>query len=105
LAKLAIVLEVKTKPGMRGRLRASWDRHLRPQLQDPGSAQSLYLVCEDSSDHDKLVLIEVYDDSSMMEANASQSWFQAYLHEVAPLLDGRPRMTLATPVWAKGLAV
>ena len=100
-----MVLEVKTKPGKRDQIRAAWDQYLRPQLEDPDSAQSLYLVCEAAGDTDTLLLIEMYDDPSRMEANASAPWFQDYMAEAAPLLDGQPRMILGTPVWAKGVAV
>ena len=103
--KLAIVLEVQAKDGKRDEIRAAWDRHLRPQLETPDSAQELYLVCEDASDPDRLLLIEVYSDPSRMQANAGAPWFAEYMREVGPLLDGQPRMMSGRPVWAKGIEV
>ncbi len=103
--KLAVVLEVKAQAGKRDELRARWDRHLRPQLESADSAQELYLVCEDTDDPDKLLLIELYGDPRQMELNAATPWFAAYMQDVAPLLDGQPRMATGRPVWGKGVDV
>lgn len=103
MEKLAVVLEVKTRAGTRDQVLAAWERHLRPQLESPDSAQELYLVCEHASDPDTLLLIELYDDPSRMQANARAPWFADYMREVAPLLDGQPRMVVGQPVWAKGI--
>lgn len=103
--KMAVVVEVSAKDGKRDEVRALWNRHLRPQLERADSAQELYLLCEDASDPNKLLLIELYDDRSRMLANAEAPWFHAYMQEVAPLLDGQPRMSIGNPRWAKGVAV
>lgn len=103
--KVAVVVEVSAKVGKRDEVRALWNKHLRPQLDLPDSAQELYLLCDDASDPNKLLLIELYDDPSRMRANAEAPWFRAYMEEVAPLLDGQPRMTMGNPRWAKGVAL
>ena len=105
MGKLAVVVEVTAKDGKRDEVRALWDKHLRPQLERPDSAQDLYLVCDDASDPNKLLLIELYNDPSRMRANAQAPWFHAYMQEVEPLLDGPPRMSMGNPRWAKGVAV
>jgi len=103
--KLAVVVEVTAKDGARDEIRALWDRHLRPQLERPDSAQELYLLCDDAADPNGLLLIELYNDRSRMDANAQAPWFSAYMQEVSPLLAGRPRMRLANPRWAKGVTL
>lgn len=103
--KLAVVVEVRAKEGTRDEVRALWDKHLRPQLERPDSAQELYLICDDAGDPNKLLLIELYDDPSRMRANAEAPWFHAYMQEVAPLLDDQPRVSMGHPYWAKGVAV
>lgn len=103
--KLAVVVEVNTHAGKRDGVRVLWDKHLRPQLERPDSAQELYLVCDDANNPNKLLLIELYNDPSRMSANAEAPWFRAYMQEVGPLLDGQPRMSLGKPRWVKGVAV
>jgi quinol monooxygenase YgiN len=105
MEKLAVVVEVATKDGKREEVRMSWDKHLRPQLERADSAQELYLLCDDPTDANKLLLIELYKDPARMDANARAQWFSDYMQEVAPFLDGQPRVSMGSPRWAKGIAI
>jgi quinol monooxygenase YgiN len=102
MAKLALVVTVRTQPGRRDEVRALWDRHLRPRAE-ANPAQELYLFCEDAEDADAFHLIEVYAEPEAAEENARAPWFADYMREVGPLMAGRPSMVSARPVWAKGL--
>jgi quinol monooxygenase YgiN len=102
MAKLTLIVSVRTQPGRRDDVRALWDRHLRPRAE-ANPAQELYLFCEDADDADALHLVEVYGDPAAAQENARASWFADYMREAGPLIAGRPGMVSARPVWAKGL--
>ena len=104
MRKTALILRVKARPGRRDELRALWDEHLRPRAE-ANPAQELYLYCYDVEDPDTIHMVEVYGDRDAMAANASTPWFGEYMRVAAPLIDGRPEMITAEPVWAKGYAL
>lgn len=103
MVRTALVISIRARTGRRPEVREVWDRHLRARVEEC-VAQQLYLVVEDEADADALHLIEVYNDPTVAQRNASAPWFAAYLREVGPLLDGRPTMLSGGPVWSKGLA-
>lgn len=104
MAKTALILTVRTKPGRRDELRALWDEHLRPRAEENG-AQELYLYCYDAHDGDLVHMIEVYGDPEEMQRNAQATWLAEYMRAAAPLIAGPPRMVTAEPKWAKGYAL
>jgi quinol monooxygenase YgiN len=97
---VAAVITIRTLPGKRGELRALWEQHLAPRVLD-SETQQLYVVVEDSGDHDVLHLLEVYSDGTQMARSGAQPWFAEYMAAAAPLLDGTPVMTSGLPVWVK----
>jgi quinol monooxygenase YgiN len=104
MAKLTLIVSVRTQPGRRDDVRALWDRHLRPRAE-ANAAQELYLFCEDADDADAFHLVEVYGDPAAAQENARAPWFADYMREVGPLMAEAPSMVSARPVWAKGIAL
>jgi quinol monooxygenase YgiN len=104
MSKVTLIVSARTQPGRRDEVRAVWDRHLRPRAE-ANPAQELYLFCLDEDDADAFQLVEVYSDVEAAQANARAPWFAQYMREVGPLIAGRPAMTTARPVWAKGFAL
>lgn len=102
--RTAILITLRTGPGLRGKLRSVWDKHLRARVETC-DAQELYLVVEDQADPDVLHLVEMYNDPQQAQANAAAPWFADYLAAAAPLLGGPPVMATGVPVWAKGVPV
>jgi len=102
--KTTLILKVRAQPGKRDQLRALWDEHLRPRAE-ANAAQELYLYCYDTEDPDAVHIVEVYGDPAAMAQNAGAPWFSEYMRAAAPLIDGRPEMATAEPVWAKGYAL
>jgi quinol monooxygenase YgiN len=96
----AVVITIRTLPGKRGELRAVWEQHLAPRVLD-SQAQQVYVVVEDSGDHDVLHLLEVYSDGAQMARNGAQPWFAQYMAAAAPLLAGPPVVASGLPVWVK----
>lgn len=104
MTKQTLILTIRTKPGRRGDLRATWERHLRARVE-ASEAQELYLFCEDLDDPDVVRLVEVYNDPAALQSNAQSPWFGAYMQDAAPLLAGPPDLARTETVWAKGVAV
>jgi quinol monooxygenase YgiN len=100
--KTAVIVTIRTKDGRREQLRSLWDAHLRQRVE-ASSAQEVYLVVEDAGDPNVLHLLEVYNDPSEMQRNATAPWFADYMKQVQPLLAGPPSMVTGSPVWTKGV--
>ena len=100
--KVAVLVKTKTQPGKRDEVRRLWDVHLRPRVE-LNAAQEVYFFCEDAHDADTFYLFEIYSDPDAMSANAGSEWFAEYLQAVGPLLAGQGEVSVASPVWTKGV--
>lgn len=103
MGDIAIIVTSTAKPGRRDDVRAVYDELLAPRAT-ANDAQEVVVWCDDLHDPDTFHLFEVYRDTESMGANAQAPWFAAYLARVGPLMAAEPRMAMATPRWAKGLA-
>jgi len=100
MAKVALFIKSKAKPGKRDALRALWEKHLR-DLAAANAAQEVYFYCYDNDDPDTFCLFEVYSSAEALAANAQGEAFGAYMAEAGPLLDGFPEVRQTTPMWIK----
>jgi quinol monooxygenase YgiN len=99
MAATAIIVRSRAKPGKRDELRVAWDRHLRPEIEsDP--ARLLYLYLWDSDDPNASVLIEVFAEGASPPP-PDAPFFQRFMQEAAPLLDGMPAVQQTEVVWSK----
>ena len=101
MAKLALFIHTRAKPGRRPELQALWEKHLQARIES-NPAQEIYLFCTDNNDPDAFHLFELYADPAELKANAVQPWFAEYMREVEPLLAEPPTVSVTTPAWAKG---
>ena len=104
MAKVALFIKTKTKPGKRDDVRNLWEQYLKSRAE-ANTAQELYVFCYDNNDPDTFLLFEVYNDPAALDENAKSDWFASYMEKVGPLLDGMPEVNMTTPVWAKGATV
>lgn len=103
MSKVALFIKTKTQPGKREEVKALWEKHLKPgAVANP--AQAVHVFCFDA-DPDTLYLFEVYVSQEALYAAGQSPAFAAYLQEAMPLLAGQPEVGMATPLWAKGLAL
>jgi quinol monooxygenase YgiN len=101
MAATAMIVRSRAKPGKREELRASWDKHLRAETEsDP--ARLLYLYLYEADDPDAYVLVEVLAEGASPPP-PDAPFFQRFMQEAAPLLDGMPAMQQTEVAWSKGL--
>jgi quinol monooxygenase YgiN len=100
VAKLAIIIKGKARPGRRDEVRTLFEQHLAPRaVANP--AQEVVVWSADNTEPDTFYLCEIYGDSMAMEANARAAWFAEYMDAVSPLLATQPELMTATPMWMK----
>ena len=100
MAKLAIIIKGRARPGKRDEVRTLFEKHLAPRAV-ANAAQEVVVWSADNAEPDTFYLYEVYGDSTAMEANANAPWFAEYMGAVGPLLATQPELMTATPMWMK----
>jgi quinol monooxygenase YgiN len=97
----AMIVRSRARPGKREELRAAWDKYLRAESEsDP--TRLLYLYLYDADDPDAYVLVEVLAKGASPPP-PDAPFFQRFMQEAAPLLDGMPAVQQTEVVWSKGL--
>ena len=97
-----MIVRSKAKPGRRDALRAAWDKHLRAATEADHS-RLLYLYCFDADDPDAHMLVEVFRDG-VGPPPPDAPFFQEFMRDAGPLLDGMPVVQRAEVVWSKASA-
>jgi len=100
MQELSLFLTVRTQPGQRDAFVALWLQHLQPRAAG-NEDQTRYVFALDLQDENVVRISEVYANKEAFEQNAGALWFQAYMNEAQPLLDGEPEYHMAAPVWVK----
>jgi quinol monooxygenase YgiN len=96
-----MIVRSKAKTGQRDALRAAWEKHLRAATE-ADSSRLLYLYCFDTDDPDGYVLVEVFADGAGPPP-PDAPFFQDFMREAGPLLDGMPTIQRTDVVWSEGL--
>lgn len=108
MSKQVVLVKTLTQPGQRDAVRQLFERHLAARAH-ANPAQEVVVWCADDQHPDGFYLFEIYASREAFQANAQAGWqagwFQAYLAEAQPLLAGQPEVVLASPLWAKGVAL
>lgn len=97
-----MIIKTKSQPGKRDELFELYTELLAPRAED-NPDQQVVVWCADQGDPDTFTLFELYRDVGAMGANAQASWFADYMAKAGPLLGGEPEVTMATPLWSKGV--
>jgi quinol monooxygenase YgiN len=101
MAVTAMIVRPKAKPGERDALHAAWEKHLRSATEADDS-RLLYLYCFDADDPDAYVLVEAFRDGAGPPP-PDVPFFQEFMRDAGPLLDGMPTVQRTEVVWSKGL--
>ena len=108
MTRLAMIVKTTVQPGQRDAVRDLFTRHLGARAL-ANDAQEILIWCDDDANPDVFYLFEIYRDRAAFQANAQaaaqEGWFQAYLQQAQPLLAGQPEVIMASPQWAKGVAL
>lgn len=97
-----MIVRSKARAGERDALRAAWEKHLQAETESDPS-RLLYLYCLDADDQDAYVLVEVFAEGAGPPA-PNAPFFQEFMREAGPLLDGMPAVQRTEVVWSKGLS-
>jgi quinol monooxygenase YgiN len=100
---VAVIFKLSAQPGKRDELVAAFDDLLKAVDDEPGTIA--YLVHTVDNDPDSLWFYEFYPDKAANEAHAASDALKAVFPKVAPLIAGRPEITMLTPVAGKGLPI
>lgn len=104
MSKIVLIVRTKTQPGKRDEVRKLFEKHLAPRAL-ANDAQEVEVWCDDDKDADTFYLFEIYNNAEALQANSQAVWFWDYLKEAQPLLTGESEVVMATPRWAKGVAL
>ena len=98
---IALFIRVRVRSGKRDQAQQLWEKHLKNRAES-NQAQDMYCYCYDEKDKDVILIFERYLDRGALNDNARQKWFQGYMNDVGPLLDGAPEVSVGLPIWTKG---
>ena len=97
----AVIAQITSKPGERDALTAVLRRLVGGTESEPGTLT--YILHHDARDADVLWFYESYDSQEAFEAHGKSDTMKAVGPVLAPLLAGRPELTMLTVVAGKGL--
>jgi quinol monooxygenase YgiN len=96
-----MIVRSRAKPGKREELRTAWDKHLRAETESDPS-RLLYLYLFDANDPDAYFLVEVFAEGASPPP-PDAPFFESFMQEAGPLLDGMPAVQQTEVVWSRGL--
>ncbi|MGI9596758.1 MAG: putative quinol monooxygenase [Acidimicrobiales bacterium] len=99
---VTMIIKAKSQPGKREELFALYRELLAPRAEQ-NTDQQVVVWSADHNDPDAFYLFELYRNMEAMGANAQASWFADYMAKAGPLMGGEPEVSMATPLWTKGV--
>ena len=101
MSKVAVVASLRSKPGRRDELVSALDAAIRTANSEAGTI--LYILHANPADENALLMYELYSDNDALGVHVSSESFKALGASLADLVDGRPELTVLTPLSGKGL--
>lgn len=100
MAKHALFIKHKTRPGKRDEVEQVWRRHMMPAISaNPDHEVYVYSF---GADPDTICAFQQYGSADAAAAFLKHPSYAAYLDEVTPLLTGEPEVQLLSVRWSKG---
>ena len=99
MPKHALFLQHRTKPGARDEVEQVWKKHMQRAIE-ANAGHEIY-VYSFTSDPDRICAFQVYGSAEEAKAFLKTPAYLAYEQEVAPLLEGPPKVEILTPQWIK----
>ena len=99
MAKHALFLQHRTKPGARDAVQKIWQKHMQPAIE-ANAGHEIY-VYSFGSDPDRICAFQVYDSAEAAADFLKTPSYIAYEREVGPLLEGPPEVEVLQPQWIK----
>ena len=99
MAKHAIFLQHRTKPGARDEVQRIWRKHMQPAIEkNPGHEVYVYSF---GSDPGRICAFQVYSSAEDANDFLKSQAYRDYEQEVTPLLEGAPQVEVLQPQWIK----
>lgn len=104
MSKISIIAKITAQDGKRDELIAAFGRMLdHVQAAEPGT--EVYMLHTDNADANVCWFYELYTDGEAAKAHGTSDMMKSVGKDLAPLLAGRPEITMVTPVGGKGLSL
>ena len=99
MAKYALFLKHRTRPGSRDAVQKVWQRHMQAAVQ-ANEGHEVY-VYSFGNDPDRIFAFQVYGSAEDANAFLKTQAYLDYQREVTPLLEGPPEVEILQPQWIK----
>ena len=99
MAKHALFIQHLAKRGKRDEVQRIWRKHMQPTIEANAAHEGYVYSFE--SDPDRICAFQVYSSAEDANAFLKEPAYLEYEREVAPLLDGAPKVELLQPQWIK----
>jgi quinol monooxygenase YgiN len=100
MSKIAVLAKLKSVDGQRSALVDALQTALQTAAGEAGTMY--YLLHEDPSEENTLWFYELYADQAALDAHRTSDAFKALGAAIRDLVDGRPELTMLTPIGGKG---
>jgi quinol monooxygenase YgiN len=99
MAKHALFLQHRTKPGARDEVHRIWWKHMQPAIKK--NPEHEVYVYSFGSDPDRICAFQVYSTAKDANDFVKSQAYRDYEREVTPLLEGPPQVEVLQPQWIK----
>lgn len=100
--KIAVFATITAKPGKGDEVAAALATMFGPVASEDGT--EVYALHRKQGEPDTILFYELYSDADSLGAHGSSEAMKAVGAGLRDLVTGRPEITMAVPVQAKGLA-
>lgn len=101
MSQVSVIAKIPAAPGKRAELVAALQAALDNAAGEEGTL--VYILHEDANDPDAVWFYERYTDGAALQAHSTSDAFKKIGASLAPLMGGRPELTILNPIGGKGL--
>ncbi|MCU1361001.1 MAG: hypothetical protein JWN99_2290 [Ilumatobacteraceae bacterium] len=99
-SQVAVFAKLPAAPGKRDELAQAFRAAIASADAEGGTTH--YILHNDAKDPDVLWVYERYTDQAAFEAHSAAPGLRALGSQLAPLMAGRPELTMLEPLFGKG---
>ncbi|MCK9363798.1 MAG: antibiotic biosynthesis monooxygenase [Syntrophales bacterium] len=89
---ITLIAKMKIKEGKMDEAAELFKELVKKVREEKGTVS--YAVCRNGAEPDTLTISERYQDMEAIQAHSSSSYFKEFSRTIAPLLDGKPAISL-----------
>lgn len=100
MSKIALIVRHKAKSGQRDKLRAVWERFIKPNaFKNP--AHLSYFFNYEENDPNRVIAFQVFSSVRAKDEFLESDWYPEYIRQVSEYIAEPPDITTASLVWSK----